>query len=143
MGLASTAWTIPRQPLLSSRDGSEMGFPPCLASNSGAGEAPGARDQRRTEIVSHVQNETARGRKEVHKRGGIDMAPIPSLRELDSMTEEQRSALLKDSAAALARNFKDIENRKVFLLLNNRAVRKWLSTDLPPRQRRIFVSDKV
>jgi hypothetical protein len=71
------------------------------------------------------------------------MAPIPSLRELDSMTEEQRSALLKDSAAALARNFKDIENRKVFLLLNNRAVRKWLSTDLPPRRRRIFVSDKV
>jgi hypothetical protein len=97
----------------------------------------GTRDQRRTQIVSHAQNETVRGRKEVHKREGIDIAPIPSLRELESMTEEQRCALVNESTAALARNFEDIAAREVLALLNDHAVRKWLSTDHPSRRRRV------
>ena len=71
------------------------------------------------------------------------MTPIPSLTELVSMTEEQRYALLKKSAAALVRNFKDVEARELVALLNDHAVRKWLSTDRPLRRRRVFVSDKI
>jgi hypothetical protein len=61
------------------------------------------------------------------------MAPsIPSLKELDSMTEEQAYALMKQSTAALARNFKNGAAREMVALLNDRSVRKWLSTDNRP-----------
>jgi hypothetical protein len=59
------------------------------------------------------------------------------------MTAEQRCALLNESTAALARNFEDIEAREALALVNDHAVRKWLSTDRPSRRRRVFVSDKV
>ena len=54
---------------------------------------------------------------------------MPSLREVDSMTEQQRAVLLKQSTAALVTDPKDWQARAVFTLLNDAAVCSWLAWD--------------
>jgi hypothetical protein len=55
------------------------------------------------------------------------MAGIPSIKELEAMTEGQIECILSSSAKTLEANPNDYEARILFHLLQDAAVREWLA----------------
>jgi hypothetical protein len=55
------------------------------------------------------------------------MAAIPSIKELESMSQDQIEIILCSSAKAWATDPADTESRALFYLLNDQTVRQWLT----------------
>jgi hypothetical protein len=61
------------------------------------------------------------------QQGKFNMAGIPSVHDIEFMSQDQLEIILHSSAKALAADPTNVEHRATFSLVNDHAVCKWLS----------------